>query len=32
VLFDPLDLYAGEPCERVRSLDELATLLADGRA
>jgi putative hydrolase of the HAD superfamily len=31
VLFDPLDLYAGEPCERVRSLDELAALLAEGR-
>ncbi|HEX2444297.1 MAG TPA: HAD family hydrolase [Vicinamibacterales bacterium] len=31
VMFDPLDLYADEPCERVRSLDELATLLADGK-
>jgi HAD superfamily hydrolase (TIGR01509 family) len=31
VLLDPLDLYEGESCERVRSLDELATLLADGR-
>jgi HAD superfamily hydrolase (TIGR01509 family) len=31
VLFDPLDLYADEPCERVRSLDGLAVLLADGR-
>jgi putative hydrolase of the HAD superfamily len=30
VLFDPLDLSADEPCERVRSLDELASLLADG--
>jgi HAD superfamily hydrolase (TIGR01509 family) len=30
VLFDPHDLYAGESCERVRSLDELALLLGDG--
>jgi putative hydrolase of the HAD superfamily len=30
VLFDPHGLYAHEPCERVRSLDALASLLADG--